>query len=180
MPPVNRLAIFSCDPGGATGIAWGIVDLRSETVVEAMTERTHSGSATIGAGRIEKMKPPQFQEAIRKQVGDIQKFWDRFVTEFMYEYDRHGDIDVEFVCEHFVLTGGRGHKPGIEGIFPAFMVGALIMANPDETLILQTASKGMKWNKRDHLTAYNAWVVGREHERAAFAHFAARVHERIR
>ena len=176
----RRLAIFACDPGGSTGLAWGIVDLRADTVIEAMANRTHSGSDTITYGRIEKLKSDKFQEAVILQVDHIMSHWDRFLDEYMSEYEKHGDIDIEFVCEHFVLTGGQArHKPGVEGIFPAFLIGALINRIYPDTLVLQTAGMGMKWNKRDHLTRYNAWVRGREHERAAFAHMAARMHVRL-
>lgn len=174
-----RLAIFSVDPGGSTGVAWGIVNLRADTVVDAMRERTHDGSTTITAGRIEKLKSWPFQQAVRYQVKTIMELYDQFLAEFLRE-SRHGDIDIEFVCEHFILTGGPArHKPGIEGIFPAFLVGALIQAHEDE-VILQSAGVGMKWNTRQHLDRYAAWIRGREHERAAFAHMAARVHSSIR
>jgi hypothetical protein len=177
---LNRKAIFAVDPGGSTGVAWGIVDMRSDTVVEAMSTRTHSGSATITVGRIERMTPKQFQKAVRDQVYAIQRLWEKFTSDALCEFDKHGDVEIEYVIEHFVLTGGAYHKPGVEGIFPAFMVGALIMVNPAEEIILQTAGKGMKWNTRAHLTRYDAWIVGREHERAAFAHKAARIHDQLR
>lgn len=178
---VDRLAIFSCDPGPSTGLAWGICDLTADTVVDSMSNRELSGSRTIGLPRrIEGMSPVEVQEAIRHTTSQVISEWSKFVAVGIEEYARDGDVEIEFVCEHFILTGGRGHKPGVEGIFPAFLIGALVGQMPEEDLILQTASTGMKWNTRDHLTRYKAWIVGKEHERAAFAHMAARLHARLR
>lgn len=86
---------------------------------------------------------------------------------------------VEFGVEHFVLTGGVVHKPGVEGIFPAFLVGA-ILASIDDQIFLQTASTGMKWHKPKFHKSYGTWIRGKEHEREAWAHVAARLHKVLR
>jgi hypothetical protein len=175
-----RRAIFWVDPGGTTGVAWGIFDDRADTVIESMQTRTHSGSATIHHGRIEKAPTGILQGIIRKQVKDISTLFDKFLDDAMKEYSKHGDVEIEFCVEHFVLTAGKQHRPGVEGIFPAFMIGAIVREFSDEEILFQTAAKGMKWHTRAYHTKYNTWVVGKEHEREAWAHVAARLHEVLR
>jgi hypothetical protein len=174
---MSRRAIFCVDPGGTTGVAWGIFDTRAESVIHAMQTRTDDGSTSIHLGRIEGVTPRALQKIIRDQVASILSIWDRFVSEAMYQFDRHGDVDIEFVAEHFVLTGGSHHKPGVEGIFPAYMLGALIEGTNSEEIILQTASTGMRFDNREFHTKYGTWVVGKPHEREAWAHVAARMHK---
>lgn len=177
---MTRRAIFAVDPGGSTGVAWGIFQDDAETVKVSMRERTHSDSVTFSSGRVEGKNPAKFQAIIREHVGNVIEYFNWFVAEaYMPEYERDG-LPLEFVCEHFVLTPSPRHKPGVEGIFPAFLVGALIQAMDVEEIILQTASTGMKWNVRKHLDAYDAWIVGKEHERSAFAHIAGRLHSVLR
>lgn len=165
-------AIFAVDPGGSTGVAWGLFDDTAETVKDAMRSRTMSGSATVHCGRVEGSKQ-EIQRIVRRQVDEI----DQIFVDFTRELDgAKGAPDLEIVAEHFVLTAAPHHKPGVEGIFPAFLLGALMITWQDEEeIILQTASTGMKWNHRKYHDSWTTWIRGREHERAAFAHIGARL-----
>jgi hypothetical protein len=165
--------IFCVDPGGTTGVAWGVFDDRAESVATAMLERQDSGSETIHHGRVEGSSQ-DIQDIIRNQTADIWELWERFWT------DTRDLENVDFVVEHFVLTNSpHGHKAGVEGIFPAFMVGAIIEMLPVQ-IILQTASQGMRYHTRKFHTMYGTWITGREHEREAWAHVAARLHAVLR
>lgn len=165
-------AIFAVDPGGSTGVAWGVFNDKADTVVDAMSNRELSGSTTIHLHRIEGSTPAAIIANIRNQTAEVSKLWSRFLLDLP-----QGAMQIDFVLEHFVLTSAPHHKPGVEGIFPAFLVGSILWEVSPEPVILQTAGKGMKWNKRPHLERYDAWIIGKEHERAAFAHIAARLHD---
>lgn len=175
---LNR-ALFVVDPGASTGVAWAIVDDEADTVADAMFHRFYSGSATVHEGKIEKAGGLEFQKIIRSQVHEIVNLWESFCDEVMVQINKHGGT-IEVVAEHFVLTPSPHHKPGVEGIVPAFLIGALIEALPEEEIIFQTAAKGMRLNNQQKLRGYDAWIVGKEHERAAFAHMAARLFDVLR
>ena len=56
----------------------------------------------------------------------------------------------------------------------------LLVASIYDEIFLQTASMGMKWHQRKFHESYNTWIRGKEHEREAWAHVAARLHKVLR
>lgn len=171
---MSQRAIFCVDPGGTTGVAWGVFDDRADTVAESMRNRKMSGSATIFHGQPEEVGVMGFQDLVCQHINDLEDLWWPFVGSVGKAVET-----IDFVVEHFVLTGGVQHRPGVDGIFPAFLVGAILVTFDDE-ITLQTAGVGMKWHKRKFHESYNTWIVGKEHEREAWAHVAARLHNVLR
>lgn len=168
------ISIFAIDPGGSTGVAWGTFDERSDTVKHAMTNRIDSGSATVHRGRVE--GTDDLPVIINRQTLDIWDLWEKF------KKDYEGIVDTSYiVVEHFVLTPRQYHKPGVEGIFPAFMIGAICECFAGlHDIHLQTASAGLRFNDRKFHQMYGTWIAGKEHERAAWSHVAAHLHKILR
>lgn len=175
---MNMRGVFWIDPGVSTGLAWALVDTSTGSVAESL-KTAEKGSATI----LKVTKTGYTTEDMVHQASEIWKYWSRFKRQMV----REGLLDPDWVilgAENFILTPGH-HKPGIEGIFPAYVIGAFDgyrhglaekyrPRNRHITpLVLQPASKGMKFNKQPMLRSWGCWVVGKEHERAAFAHLGA-------
>ena len=160
--PSRPIGIFTIDPGGHSGLTWGIYDLARPLVKEAMRTRKFSSSTTVEGNEDE-----QLQEYIIH--------WDAF-TKKCDEWD----VYRELVIEDFSLLPGS-HTPGKEGISPVrhawVFVGYLWgRDNPfAPTPIWQLPSIGMRYNERKMLESWGAWIKGRPHERAAFAHAGARL-----
>jgi hypothetical protein len=158
----DDIAIFTVDPGGSTGVTWGVYSLRCSLVKNAMASRTEAGSITI-----------EGSEAVQ-----VNKLWDLWHT---FEADNLGARKIELVIEDFILLP-KIHTPGKEGISPVRIAWGLVgyiwgqndlVGDPDP--IWQSASIGMRFNTRQMLEQWGCWIKGREHERAAYAHAGARL-----
>lgn len=178
--------IFWFDPGVSTGVAWGVFNLKSKLVIDAMKDRLNSGSTTI------KTDGYQMSHAI-EQAQKLWIEWRRFKRQCIVE----GRMDPDSViigAENFVLTPVR-HTPGIEGIFPTYVLGAFEGYRHGlfdssrafgrshrhiSPLVLQMAAKGKKYDNQNHLKKWDAWIVGKEHERTAFAHIGAYLMDHLR
>lgn len=157
---MSRIGIFSMDPGGHTGISWGIYDLRAGLVKDCMRSRKHSDSVTIEGDEYEQLD----------------------LTLLLYDGFREvcfdDGVNCELVIEDFSLLPGS-HTPGKEGISPVrhawVFVGYLLCRDSRPNVIWQLPGVGMRYNTRQMLTNWDAWIVGKEHERSAFAHAGARL-----
>lgn len=174
---MNNRGIFFFDPGVSTGMAWGVFDLKSETVIDAMKNRINSGSNTFTTSG------HSLQDAVA-QAQMIFKHYSHFKRECIWQ----GLMDPDWIicgAENFILRPGM-HTPGLEGIFPAYILGAFDgyrhglyekhrprAARHLSPLVLQPAAMGMKFCNQKHLRSWDAWIVGRQHERSAFAHIGA-------
>lgn len=163
---VSRLGIFTIDPGGHTGMSWGIYNMNAGLVKTAMRTRTHSASTTI--------------------VGDELEQLDLTLMHYDLFMDVCADegVPCELVIEDFSLLPGS-HTPGKEGISPVrhawVFVGYLwSRADFDQQIIWQLPGVGMRYNTRQMLENWHCWIVGKEHERAAFAHAGARLQKILR
>lgn len=154
--------IFSIDPGGSTGVAWGVFNLEEKLVKDAMRNRRVSGSQTITGN-----------EEI--QLAQLVTLWDDFV----YKCDRL-DIAYDLVIEDFSLLP-KSHKPGKEGISPVryawYFVGFIHGRDMPiaQDVCWQLPGVGLRYNTKQMLDNWGCWVKGREHERAAWAHVGARL-----
>jgi hypothetical protein len=167
---------MAIDPGGHTGVAWGLFDDRARLVEVAMREGSFKESATIEGDEYEQMEL-------------LYQLWTDFKAECVNV--RCLDPDkVELVAEDFILKPGY-HKPGKEGISPARILwafegyrrGRAAKFRRDKhisPLILQTPGDAARYNKRTILTSWDCWIRGKEHERAAFAHIGLRMHKILR
>jgi len=176
---MNMRAIFWVDPGVTTGVAWCTVNVAEATAIDALKARISDGSATIPP-----LTPGKTTVSdIGHQAREIWKLWAKFKRAAV----QNALLEPEWVIlgmENFILTPNPRHTPGVEGIFPAYVIGAFEgyrqglydghSRNRHITpLILQPASMGMAFNNHKHLDACNCWIKGRQHERAAWAHIIA-------
>lgn len=168
-----NIGIFGCDPGGATGNAWGIFDPgHPEGVEGALRDRQHFGSSTITGDE-------------RAQIRAVSALWKDFYSACVVSACLPPQR-VWFVMEDFVLRPGETGGGREMGISTAIIWGVegYRLGQADEwarhkrgnlhipPMILQPAgqAKGYATNKR--LRIWDFWVVGREHERSACQHIA--------
>jgi hypothetical protein len=169
-----NVGIFGCDPGGHTGLAWGIFDPDVE-VGAALRGRMNAGSTTVEGSE-------------RQQIREIANWWQSFyrqcVTSALLPPDR-----IWFVCEDFVLKPGEtaGGRDATSPLSLIWGVEGYRMGRSDEwfeskrgqkrdrvmpPMILQMAGQAKSYATKARLRDWDLWVVGREHERSAWAHVA--------
>lgn len=163
--------LFVVDPGGHTGIAWGIINPKARTSIDAIANRLFSGSETI--------EGDTFEQAVA-----IYRLWTKWKRECVHQHFIKPDL-VELIFEDFTLRGGQ-MPAGKVPIEPARITCAFEgyrMAMRDSwhkglrhytPIIFQQAGDGKRYQTRERLTAAGAWIRGREHERTAFAHMILR------
>lgn len=168
-----KVGALACDPGGASGVAWGIFDPKaSGGIDEALLGKMNSGSATVTGTE-------------REQIREISQLWQAFyracVTDARLPPDR-----VFLVFEDFIYAGGvnysgdsakistsiiwgvEGYRMGCADEFARHRRGQVAMP----PLYLQTAGQAKGYAKNQRLKDWGLWVVGREHERSAWQHIA--------
>jgi hypothetical protein len=170
-----NVGIFSLDPGGKSGLAWGIFD-PTASLADALANGLHKGSATAEGDEYD-------------QIRAITEEWTRFYRMCVNECCMDPEA-VEFICEDFVQrpnsSGGKeGQSPirimwGVEGYrmgraaeFKGRARSKVKIYAP--RMILQHPSQASALGTRKRLESWDCWVVGREHERSAFAHIAVRL-----
>ena len=165
--------IFAVDPGKKSGVAWAIVDERSETVATALQNKKHSGSCTVEGTEME-------------QALELFNFWQQFKTGCVVKHHLDPD-DIVLVIEDFSLLPGA-HSGGKEGVSPARIGWAFEgyrQGRGDKFRKAKHVTEavwqlpGAMRNKK-HLKNWDCWVVGREHERAAFCHLGERLRKLMR
>jgi hypothetical protein len=172
----NR-GIFALDPGGSSGLAWGIFDVSPNTpVAESLKKGQHKGSTTIEGEE-------------HDQIEAIFEVWARFYATCVHV----GCLDpteVEFVSEDFVQRpGSSGGKEGNSPIRVMWGVEGYRMGRAAEfkgrkksksrvhapRMILQMPGDASSFGTSARLKEWDCWVVGREHERSAWKHIGLRV-----
>lgn len=160
--------IFAIDPGGSTGVAWGIFNERESTAGVAVLNRLHSGSATT-TGSEEDQAIALFdlwQEFKRRcvHVGRLEPEW------------------VDLVIEDFILRPGQhaGGKTGIMSArvgwaFQGYRLGRANKFERDKHISKAIWQPPSAVRHEQRLKKMDAWIRGREHERSAFCH----VYERL-
>ena len=166
-----NVGIFACDPGGSTGLAWGIFDPTVE-IGASLRGRTNFGSYTVTGD-------------IRHQIRSISMQWRKFYNECV-KHERLSPEQVWYVCEDFIYTGGNYQGDS------AKMSTALIwgiegyrMGRADQwaaghgrrqiivpQVVLQTAGDANAFAKDVRLREWGLWIRGKEHERSAWRHAA--------
>jgi hypothetical protein len=164
--------IFAVDPGESTGVAWGILNEKHRgTALEAVAQRMYSSSLTLTGTEPE-------------QIRDLYAFWTGFKKSCVQAHQMLPET-IDLVIEDFVLFPGE--KPGRSTTTPeriAWGFEGYRMAMFDHwrarwpkhyTPISWQKSGGAKrFSTQAILKAADAWVVGKEHERSAFAHMVLR------
>jgi hypothetical protein len=167
-----NIGIFACDPGGATGLAWGICNPDVD-FGESLLSRTSSGSMTIKG---------DVRAQIRAIAEEWRKFYQHCVQEAMLPHNH-----VWYVCEDYIYHGGVNYSGESAKISTALIWGVegYRMGRADQwsnshghrkisvpPVILQTASSASGYATDARLKNWGLWVKGRDHERSAWRHFA--------
>lgn len=151
-------ALFCVDPGGSTGLSWAVVDLQTDTVAEAMRRREARGSATVTGN--------EFQ-----QIDRIVNRYDEFVGQLQGE-------PLDLIIEDWNPLGKRTK----EGSSPARIAWGLLgylygRGMGDGVSIVWVQPDAQRFSTQARLRPCDAWVVGRDHERASYALMIARLHK---
>jgi hypothetical protein len=163
-----NIGIFAVDPGGATGLAWAIVDASLPNIEDCLLNRAMAGSITVDGDA-------------RKQFLEIAQLWESFSRAC-----RDKGIVGKYifpVCEDFVYTPGVNYEGdsaristqiiwGFEGYRWGRAYGARGIRAKVPDLYLQTASQAKGYVTKERLKEWDLWVVGRDHERSANQHLA--------
>lgn len=149
---MNKVALFCLDPGGNTGIAHAVVDTDLRTVSEAMRKREARGSRTIT------------HRDDWKQIIEICGIFEEW-----YRYGRKR-APIDLVVEDWNPLGARNKEASSPARIAWGVVGMLVGANiivPEQIIWVQPSAQRHATQAR--LKPMDAWVVGKEHERAAHA-----------
>jgi hypothetical protein len=167
-----NIGIFAVDPGGKTGVAWGIFDPGAPRGVrESLRNKLRAGSDTI-------------QGDERHQISQIANSW----MEFYNLCVRQGQLppqNVWLVVENFIYTGAS--YSGKSAAISTSLIWGLEgyrMGRRDEWLkhkrgksyfpqmYLQLAADAHQFGTDELLKDTGLWIPGREHERSAWRHVA--------
>lgn len=170
-----NVAIFAVDPGGHTGIAWGVFNPHAKDIVEALGTRLLDGSTTITGNADD-------------QAVEVCQLWQSFYNTSVKNAILPPD-KVFLVCEDYVPRGGQS-PGGKDSILPAFIIGGIEgyrRGTRDQWLkqrrgkatqvhvppmVLQQAGEAFSFANKIRQKEWGIWVVGREHERSAWCHLA--------
>jgi hypothetical protein len=177
---ITNRAIMAMDPGGKTGVAWGIFDVNGKSPIEAIATRMEDGSCTVD-GREE------------DQIRELALLWRAWLRRCVAKHCMPED-SVELVIEDFQMRKGDWAE-GTDIILPVRVTWGLIgyrLGQVDEyerggwgpalapRVILQQPSQASTYATDDRLKRWGLWVRGREHERSAWRHVACRVNSIVR
>lgn len=158
-----KIGIFAVDPGGETGVARAIINTRHRLTADRMRERSHNQSFTLKGDEIAQCFDLARKYAFFKRMCENQQ------------------VKSALVIEDFILRPGD-HGGGKEGLSPVRiawgMLGILegLGEHQMSATFWQLPSQAAVPSER--LRDWDAWIVGREHERSAYQHmglFAGRL-----
>lgn len=168
--------IFCIDPGESTGVAWGVIDEQTKGAmsIDTVATRLHSGSTTITG-----LEPAQIRA--------LYLLWTKFKKDCVRTYLLEPEW-IDLVVEDFVLFPGE--KPGRATTTPeriAWGFEGYRMAMADSyrargralpkhysPIIWQKSGGAKRFTQQSIMKKAGCWVVGRQHERSAFAHMILR------
>jgi len=169
-------AIFCIDPGGHSGVAWGIVDETAPRAIDAVRNRIQSSSVTV-----EGTEP--------EQIRDLYSLWIHFKRHVILQ-GLLSPEQLDLVMEDFTLRGGQ-NVGGKEGTMPervAWGFEGYRMGRADEwgshhrmkhytPITWQQPGAAARYWKKPILEDAGAWLKGKkfEHERSAYGHMLLRV-----
>lgn len=154
---IPEYGIFALDPGLTSAYAWGVV--RDEgPVADRLGLKTRSGSATI--------KDVDWLS----QAMVISRDWTTFAEDC-----RARHTPAYLVCEDFILT--RFKSSDRSGLYPVWVAAALSghlagLSGTEQRIIWQQPSAAKGYATDARLRDWGIWIVGKEHERDAWRHFA--------
>lgn len=147
-------AIFTCDPGGTSGIAAGYIT-PSSTLKQTLLTATRLRSIEV--------------------TGDYME-QGQAIAECMIRFDRaardRGCVNIHFAFEDFILR--RRQAGGATGNLTSCWVAAAATALAGFDVHWQQPSEAKSFASNDRLKLWGLYTVGSEHERDAWRHFAVR------
>jgi len=168
-----NIGIFAVDPGGATGVAWGIFDPKhKEGLAGSIKDRMLPGSTTVEGDE-------------RTQIKELASLWADFYRSCVRSACLPPD-HVFLAVENFVLKPGQtaggtdstislaliwgleGYRMGRRDEWREHKRGQVVMPG----MHLQMAGDAVQTAPNARLKEWGIWVVGREHERSAWRHVA--------
>lgn len=167
-----NLGVFWTDPGGASGVAWGVFNpAHPDGVAGAIRDRDLAGSTTVSGH-------------VREQIPEISKLWMSFYRVTVLRACIPAER-VWFGMEDFIqmpgtnpsgkhdqlsssiIWGVEGYRMGRADEWAEHKRGGKLIHLPP--VVLQPAAMGLS-TKDYELKESDAWIVGREHERSAWRH----------
>ena len=172
-----NIGVFSIDPGGATGLWWGIFNPHAKSIEETLKARMNAGSCTVTGDE-------------RAQITEIADIWQAFFSSCVRSALLPPE-NVWLVCEDFVYTAGNTYGGdsakistaiiwGIEGYRMGMRAEWLKGRGRKQAhmppMILQTASQAKQFATSARIKEWDLWEKGfagkREHEFSAMQHCA--------
>jgi hypothetical protein len=150
--------IFAVDPGGSTGVAWGIFNARASSLDEALRNVVYPGSVTV-TGRI------------RQQVREVASLWRAFLAACVNDGLLPPE-NVEYISEDFV-PGNNAKKETISPLIISWCIEGCRQVYAPAT-IWQMPGDGAGISN-NILREAGFWVRGKDHEQSARRHVAFRV-----
>jgi hypothetical protein len=164
-------AVMAIDPGGHTGVAWGVFHDDAKMVKEAIDGKFCTGQRT-------------FEGHPRQQVNDISRLWRRLYVEWVFGLG----VDPKncyMVIEDIIIgpntPPGKDVKNAIEigrGIY-YYRLGSAHEHErwncgwvPPVIVYWQTPASAAGFARKERLKDWGVWIRGKEHERSAWKHIA--------
>lgn len=154
----ERFAIMAVDGGGKTGVAKGVFK-RHTTLAETLKDRSSFETTTITGDT-------------SAQIRQLAMLFNKFRNEVA----RKG-LEAELVIEDFILRPGA-HGGGEDGILSCRVGWGLwgwFMGEQSLNHVVWQAPAEALGSNREQLQNWGLWIVGRDHERDACRHIAARI-----
>lgn len=163
---------MAVDPGGTTGLAWGVYDIDEDSIVT----RLESGTM-VGEGQVTGGEP--------YQCAKIYQHWSEFSSWCSGE-----GVPTTLIIEDFILRPGKatadreGLSPiritaMLEGVLMAGAVGTYNAAEPDwevhaasvmPRVVKQSPAQAKGFATKERLKRWGQWAVGMQHARDARRH----------
>ena len=167
-------AIMAVDPGGSTGLAWGLAPRNQRNMLEALKYTSHMGSTTITG------KNPQ-------QIREIAEIWRQFLKESV-KIGGLDPSDVHLVIESFAIRRNSpvGELPLAADQIAWGIIGYRMGAadehercnmGPTNHLrwVFQSPAQAKGYATDKRLKSWGLWIPGRQHERSARQHWCYRL-----
>lgn len=174
--PSRYVAVMAVDPGGTTGVAWGVYDLAGGAIPDILAAGEMTGSAQVTG-------------AEEWQAAKIVEHWVDFE---MFARHKFG-AEPLLVFEDFILRVGHGssERSGLSPVRITSLVYGLLLGHHVGTAApwgedaweaarrsqmipwkLQQPSAAKSFATKDRLKRWGLWTVGQQHARDAWRHLA--------
>ena len=168
-----NIGVFCCDPGGATGLAWAILDPHARGgVAEALRTRMHAGSTTITGDERTQIREVAslwgsfYSACVRNACLPPERIWPVFEDFIIRPGETGGGKEMSISTS--IIWGFEGYRIGRRDEWREHKRGPIHMPQ----LVLQPAGQASTYATNPRLKDWDCWVVGREHERSAYRHMA--------